>query len=527
MGEPRCCLAVDRRCRCARSRCCTCSCCCCCPSGSSSRGRSSTASASAWGWITTPAAISAFWLSVVIALIAVPLNTIFGVGVGARARRARRYAGRKILDALIDLPFVVSPVIVGLALVLVYGKGGWFGDWLPQPRHPDHLRGPRDGDRDRVRVAAVRRARGRAGAARSRRRAGAGGGHARRFEWQTFWRVTLPSIRWGVAYGVVLTTARALGEIGAVAIVSSNVAGSTLTLPLLVSQRDSQIGAGALTGAYAAATELAVMSLIVLLAMTVLGSEEGDPMRIDVHAVSKSFDEFAALVERHARGARRVADGAARTERLGQVDAAADHRRPRAAGLRPGADRRRRRHRRTPAGPRDRVRVPALRGVRAHDACATTSRSGSRSASGRRRRSRTRVDELLALVGLTKWSEQHPHQLSGGQRQRMALARALAIEPRVLLLDEPFGALDATVRAELRAVAAPAPRRAGRHDRARHPRPGGGDGGRRPDRGDERRQDRAGRLAARHLRPARHRFRDGVRRPGRRRSTASWCDRTT
>jgi sulfate transport system permease protein len=89
--------------------------------------------------------------------------------------------------------------------------------------------------------------------------------------WQTFWRVTLPSIRWGVAYGVVLTTARALGEIGAVAVVSSNVAGSTLTLPLLVQQRAAQIGAGQLTGAYAAATELAVMSLIVLLAMTLLG----------------------------------------------------------------------------------------------------------------------------------------------------------------------------------------------------------------------------------------------------------------
>ena len=94
--------------------------------------------------------------------------------------------------------------------------------------------------------------------------------------WQTFWRVTLPSIRWGVAYGVVLTTARALGEIGAVLVVSSNVAGSTLTLPLLVYQRDSQIGAGATTSAYAAATELAVMSLLVLLGMTLLGPRRGE-----------------------------------------------------------------------------------------------------------------------------------------------------------------------------------------------------------------------------------------------------------
>jgi sulfate transport system permease protein len=89
--------------------------------------------------------------------------------------------------------------------------------------------------------------------------------------WQTFWRVTLPSIRWGVAYGVVLTTARALGEIGAVLVVSSNVAGQTQTLPLLVYARSEQIGSGAITSAYAAATELAVMSLIVLLAMTLFG----------------------------------------------------------------------------------------------------------------------------------------------------------------------------------------------------------------------------------------------------------------
>jgi sulfate transport system permease protein len=90
--------------------------------------------------------------------------------------------------------------------------------------------------------------------------------------WQTFWRITLPSIRWGVIYGVILSTARALGEIGAVLVVSSLVAGSTLTLPLLVYQRAEQPGSSAVTGAYAAATELAVISLIVLLAMTALSS---------------------------------------------------------------------------------------------------------------------------------------------------------------------------------------------------------------------------------------------------------------
>jgi sulfate transport system permease protein len=95
--------------------------------------------------------------------------------------------------------------------------------------------------------------------------------------WQTFWRITLPSIRWGVAYGVVLTTARALGEIGAVAVVSSNVAGSTLTLPLLVQQRETtSFGSQAVTSSYAAATELAVMSLIVLLAMTLIAPRKGD-----------------------------------------------------------------------------------------------------------------------------------------------------------------------------------------------------------------------------------------------------------
>jgi sulfate/thiosulfate transport system permease protein len=223
----------------------------------------------AWNWVTTPAAISAFWLTVAIAAIAVPLNTVFGVGCALVLVRSKA-RGRRILDALIDLPFVVSPVIVGLALVLVYGQSGWFGSWFVQ-HGVRIIYAPTGMILATVFVSLPFVVREVApvllevGDEQEQAAATLGAS-----SWQTFWRVTLPSIRWGVAYGVVLTTARALGEIGAVAVVSSNVAGSTLTLPLLVLQRDSQIGSQAIGGAYAAATELAIMSLLVLLLMTVL-----------------------------------------------------------------------------------------------------------------------------------------------------------------------------------------------------------------------------------------------------------------
>jgi sulfate transport system permease protein len=229
----------------------------------------------AWGWVTTPAAISALWLTVAIAAIAVPLNTIFGVGCALVLVRSRA-RGRALLDALIDLPFVVSPVIVGLALVLVYGQSGWFGNWFQQ--HGIRIiYAPAGMVLATVFVSLPFVVREVApvllevGDEQEQAAATLGAS-----SWQTFWRVTLPSIRWGLAYGVILTTARALGEIGAVAVVSSNVAGSTLTLPLLVYQRDSQIGPQAITSAYAAATELIVLSLIVVVAMTVLGPRRAE-----------------------------------------------------------------------------------------------------------------------------------------------------------------------------------------------------------------------------------------------------------
>ena len=229
----------------------------------------------AWSYMTTPAAISALSLSLLMAVIAVPLNTIFGIGAALIIVRRRGRFGR-LLDAFIDLPFLVSPVVVGLALILVYGIHGWIGTWLS-----DHGIAVIYAVPGMVlatvfvslpfvvrEVAPVLQEIG-----DEQEQAAATLGAS---PWQTFWRVTLPSIRWGVAYGVILSTARALGEIGAVLVVSSLVAGQTLTLPLLVYQRDSQPGAASITGAYAAATELAVISLIVLLIMTALSPRRHD-----------------------------------------------------------------------------------------------------------------------------------------------------------------------------------------------------------------------------------------------------------
>ena len=215
---------------------------------------------------TTPSATHAFWLSLEIVAIAVPLNTIFGIGMALLLERGR-FWGKAALGVLIDLPFAISPVVVGLSLVLVYGKTGWLGDWLAEQGIQVIFSVPGMVLATAVvslpfvvrETMPVLRELG-VDAEQAAETLGAS-------PWQTFLRITLPGIRWGVVYGVVLTTARALGEFGAVSIVSGRIEEQTQTLPLFVQDRFENFDA---TGAYTAAVVLALLALGTLLAMNLL-----------------------------------------------------------------------------------------------------------------------------------------------------------------------------------------------------------------------------------------------------------------
>jgi sulfate/thiosulfate transport system permease protein len=221
-----------------------------------------------WQSVTTPAAIHAFWLTIEIALIAVPLNTIFGV-IAALALARGRFRGRAVLDAIISLPFALSPVVIGLALLLVYGRGGWVS--LPFQvifSLPGMVLATAFVALPFV-VREVVPVLGEVGDEQEQAAATLGASR-----WQAFWRITLPAIRWAIAYGVVLTMARAIGEFGAVSLVSGHIAGQTQTLTLLVEQRFQNFD---LAGAYAASALLGLIAIATLLAMTLLKPRKDTP----------------------------------------------------------------------------------------------------------------------------------------------------------------------------------------------------------------------------------------------------------
>lgn len=219
-----------------------------------------------WNALTTSDALHALWLSVLIALIAVPANTIFGV-MCARVLVRHRFPGKALLSAAVDLPLGVSPIVVGLALVVVYGRFGWFGPWLFA--HNVQIIFALPGMvlatifismpfvvREVVPVLHE------IGTEQEQAAATLGASSL-----QTFRRITLPAIRVGVGYGVVLTTARALGEFGAVTVVSGRLIGQTETLPLYVEDRFQAFDT---TGTYTASLTLAVLALLTVAVMGAL-----------------------------------------------------------------------------------------------------------------------------------------------------------------------------------------------------------------------------------------------------------------
>jgi sulfate transport system permease protein len=214
----------------------------------------------AWDAVTTPPAQHAFYLTCVIALVAVPLNAVFGVACAWLLARYE-FRGKRLLDTIIDLPFAISPVVVGLALILVWGNKGWFASTSVIFSTPGMILATIFVSLPFVvrEVEPVLREEG----IDQEQAAQTLGANA----FQVLRRITLPTIRWGLTYGIILATARALGEFGAVAIVSGKISGRTETLTLFVEDRFQSLD---LAGAYAAALVLALIAVAVLALMTFL-----------------------------------------------------------------------------------------------------------------------------------------------------------------------------------------------------------------------------------------------------------------
>jgi len=223
-----------------------------------------------WDSITEPEAIHALKVTLQVAIIAVVLNTIFGVGVSLLLVR-RDFPGKRVLNLLIDLPLAISPVVVGLALILVYGRltpvGEWFGDQgidimyaLPAMVMATVFVSLPLIVRELVPVLEE------VGTDQEQAASTLGASAI-----QTFRRITLPSIRWALAYGIVLTLARCLGEYGAVAVVSGRLQGQTETATLRVQERYESFD---LAGAYAISIVLALIAVLVLLSMTLIRPKE-------------------------------------------------------------------------------------------------------------------------------------------------------------------------------------------------------------------------------------------------------------
>ena len=219
-----------------------------------------------WAAITDPYAQAAIRLTLLVVAIAVPLNVVFGISA-AWAIAKFRFRGKQVLITMIDMPFAVSPVVAGLIYVLLYGVHGWFGPWLVE--HDLRIIFAVPGivlattfvtfpfvARELIPHMAEQGTEGEESALTL----GASG-------WQTFFRVTLPSIKWSLIYGVILCNARAMGEFGAVSVVSGKIRGETNTMPLHIEVLYNEYQ---LAAAFAVASLLAGLALVTLVAKSLV-----------------------------------------------------------------------------------------------------------------------------------------------------------------------------------------------------------------------------------------------------------------
>lgn len=251
------------------------------------------AQAFAFGWkaylnaLTDPNSRSAIRLTLIVAAIAVPLNTLFGV-CAAWAVAKFKFRGKSLLITLIDLPFSVSPVVAGLMFVVLFGMNGYFGPWLES--HPLHLFGKEIELKIIFAVPGivlatmfvtfpfvarelipVMQATG-TEQEQAALTLGASG-------WTTFWHVTLPSVKWGLIYGIILCNARAMGEFGAVSVVSGEIVGRTETMPLWIQSLNNGNKLSSTAAAFAVASLLAVLALITLGIKTLLEWQQAREFR--------------------------------------------------------------------------------------------------------------------------------------------------------------------------------------------------------------------------------------------------------
>ncbi|MBF2016785.1 MAG: sulfate ABC transporter permease subunit CysW [Rivularia sp. T60_A2020_040] len=221
--------------------------------------------------LTEPNFLHAAWLTLILALITVPINTIFGL-CAAWALTRGKIPGRAFILSVIDLPFSISPVVVGLMIVLLYGRNGWFGGWLVENNLriifalPGMVLATAFVSMPFVarEVIPVLDEIGKE-QEEAAKTLGANG-------WQIFWRVTIPNVRWGLLYGVLLTNARAMGEFGAVSVVSGNIGGLTQSLPLFIEDAYKQYQTEA---AFSAALILAMLALVTLVVKEIVEQKSG------------------------------------------------------------------------------------------------------------------------------------------------------------------------------------------------------------------------------------------------------------